>query len=235
MIILGKKISKTLDDKLKETEEVILYDTIIDLLFSLIEYRNIEDIGHAQRIRKYTHILLESIYKNKNEKFKITKSDIEIYSKAATFHDIGKIAIPDYILLKKDRFNNEEREIMKMHSIKGAEFIEHLKGSIDDNYIKISSDICRFHHERWDGSGYPENLKGEEIPFIARVVAIADVYDALTSVKLYKPRLPHKTAVEMITNGECGMFDPEILECFKLVKNEFEKVSNINSEKNKNM
>jgi putative two-component system response regulator len=225
---LEKKISRTLDNRLDENKKITSYDAIIDLLSSLIEYRNTDDVGHVQRIREYTKVLLKSIYKNKKERYNLKKSDIDIYSKASTFHDIGKIAIPDDLLLKKDRYTFEEREIMKQHSIKGAEFIEKLKGLLDETYIKICYDICKSHHERWDGSGYPENLKGEQIPFVARVVAIADVYDALTSYKLYKPRLPHKTAVEMITNGECGMFDPEILECFKLVKNDFEAIS-INS------
>jgi len=201
------------------------YDALIDLMSSLIEYRDVCDTSHNERMRQYTKTLLKSIFTHKNEKYKLKKADIDIYTQAVTFHDIGKITIQDSILLKNGRLTLEEREIMKLHSMKGAEIIENLKGIFDDDFIKICSNICKYHHERWDGSGYPMGLAGEEIPFIARVFAIADVYDALISAKPYKPRLPHKTAVEMITNGECGMFDPEILECFKLSKNKFEKIS----------
>lgn len=209
----------------RERKEIIECNHVVDFLISLIEHRCLEDTGHIERIRQYTTVLLESIYKNKRDKFNIEKDDIDLISKASTFHDIGKISIPDTILLKRDKFNDYEREVMKIHCEKGAEFISTLKGKFDDTFIKITYDVCMSHHERWDGSGYPNQLKGEEIPFVARVVAISDVYDALTSIKLYKPRIDHKTAVEMITNGECGMFDPEILECFKLVKNKFKKIS----------
>ncbi len=219
-----KPSDKTAPDT-KTSEMAASYEPLIDMMTALIEHRSYDDVGHVRRIRQYTLVLLKSIYKNKNSKYKLKKEDIALYAQASTFHDIGKIAVPDHVLLKTGRLTDEERELMKLHSIRGAEIIEGLKNVFDSDYIKVCADICRSHHERWDGSGYPMQLSGEQIPFAARVVAIADVYDALTSVKPYKPRLPHKTAVEMITNGECGMFDPEILDCFKLVKSTFEKIS----------
>lgn len=199
--------------------------TVLDLLTSLIEYRSLDGTSHVKRIRLYTEVLLKCIHKEKNGKYDFSKSDIKIYSMAGALHDIGKIFVPDHILFKKSKLSKEEREIIMLHSLKGAEVISGFKGVFDDKFIKVCYDTCKYHHERWDGSGYPDKLTGEDIPFIARVVAIVDVYDALTSVRLHKAQLPHKTAVEMITNGECGMFDPDILECFKMVKNKFNKIS----------
>jgi len=199
--------------------------TLLDLLTSLIEYRGLDGVEHVKRIRLYAEVLLNCIYKEKKDKYNFSKSDIKMYSMVAALHDIGKIFVPDSVLFKKSKLNKEDREIIKLHSLKGAEIITQLKGIFDDEFIKACYDTCKYHHERWDGSGYPDKLSGEQIPFIARVVAIVDVYDALTSVRLHKPQLPHKTAVEMITNGECGMFDPDILDCFKMVKNKFNKIS----------
>ena len=201
-------------------------DDIINALISLIEYRGVSDLTHVQRICGYTEILMTYIYKQNKEKYSLTKEDIEIYSTSAALHDIGKITVTDDILLKKGRYTQFEHETIKLHSIKGADIIESLKDLFDEKYYNICYEIVKYHHERWDGSGYPDSLQGEEIPLSARVVAIADVYDALTSVKIYKPRLPHKTAVEMIANGDCGLFDPDILECFKKVKGKFEKLNN---------
>lgn len=200
-------------------------DAVLDIMVSLIESRSLDEITHVVRIRKYTEILLKCIYKEKNDIYHLTKKDIEVYAKASTFHDIGKILVSDEILLKKGKLSGEEMQQMKLHTIKGAELMDRFKGLLDGDYLKVCHDVCRFHHERWDGSGYPDGLTGTQIPFISRVVAIADVYDALTSVRLYRPRLPHKTAIEMIAGGECGMFDPEMLECFKMSKNKFSKIS----------
>ncbi len=194
-----------------------------NILISVIESRDLGDTSHSLRISLYTEILLKCLLKSK--KYNLTQRDIKVYADAAILHDIGKLMIPEAVLLKKGRFTPKEHEIMKLHSIRGAQIIESMRDSFNEDCYQICYDICKYHHERWDGSGYPKQLQGEEIPFGARVVAIADVYDALTSAKPYKPRLPHKTAVEMITNGDCGMFDPAILECFKTAKNDFEKVS----------
>ena len=205
--------------------QFIQMEPMLDLMTSLIEYRSLDGAAHVKRIRLYTEVLLKCIHKEKKDKYDFSKSDIKIYTMAAALHDIGKIFVPDHILFKKAKLNKEEREIIMLHSLKGTEIISQFKGVFDDKFIKVCYDTCKYHHERWDGSGYPDRLSGEEIPFIARVVAIVDVYEALTSVRLHKAQLPHKTAVEMITNGECGMFDPDILECFKIVKNKFSKIA----------
>ncbi len=200
-------------------------EVLVDRLVSLIEYRGVSDSSHVKRICAYTEVLMAHIYKSLKDKYALTKNDVEVYAKAAVFHDIGKVTITDDVLLKKGRYTHFEHETIKLHSIKGAEIIESFTDFFDPYFYKVCYEIVKYHHERWDGSGYPDGLAGEDIPLAARVVAIADVYDALTSVKEYKPRLPHKTAVEMIANGDCGLFDPEILDCFRKVKGKFERIN----------
>lgn len=135
-------------------------------------------------------------------------------SDAAALHDIGKIAIPDEVLLKPGRLTPEEFEIMKTHTTKGCEILESLNYAQDEEYYRYSYEICRHHHERWDGKGYPDGLKGNQIPIWAQVVALADVYEALTGERVYKPVYSHEKALSMIVNGECGQFNPELLNCF---------------------
>ena len=140
-------------------------------------------------------------------------SDVGLISTASALHDIGKIAIPSEILNKPGRLTDEEFQVMKTHSMVGWQMIADLPGFQDEPLVKIARDICRWHHERYDGRGYPDGLKGDEIPISAQIVALADVYDALTSQRVYKPAFSHEKAVEMILGGECGTFNPLLMKC----------------------
>lgn len=204
-------------EKLRESNA-----SMIDALSSIIEYRSLETGQHVKRIRLFTKTLLEDIAKSYPE-YLLDQRKIDIIVSASSMHDIGKIAIPDSILNKPGRLTPEEFEIMKTHTIKGGEMIASLDKIGDKEYLQFAYNICRYHHERWDGRGYPEGLKGDSIPICAQVVAIADCYDALTNDRVYKKALPAEEAINMILNGECGTFNPLLLESFKNVENTFEE------------
>ena len=146
----------------------------------------------------------------------------------AYLHDIGKIGIPDSILLKPGKLTEEEFETMKTHTTIGCDMLKKFKKEEDNEFYRYCYDICRYHHERWDGNGYPDHLAGDEIPIWAQVVSIVDVYDALISERVYKAAFPHTVAYEMIQNGECGQFSPDILECFELANEDFFDMVDVN-------
>jgi putative two-component system response regulator len=183
---------------------------LIDALSATVEFRNFESGEHVKRMRNITQLLCEKAVKY----YPLAKEEIESISSAAALHDIGKIAIPDSVLLKPGPLTKEEFEIMKTHPVKGSEILEGLNYIHDEQYYKYCYDICRHHHERWDGRGYPDGLKGNDIPIWAQAASVADVYDALTSNRVYKPAYTHDQAVAMIINGECGAFNPVLMECF---------------------
>lgn len=135
------------------------------------------------------------------------------------------IAIPDSILLKPGRFTEEEFECMKAHTTRGCELLSNIKDTWDQEYRKVSYDICRHHHERYDGKGYPDGLKGEDIPISAQIVSLADVYDALVNERVYKSAFSREKAFRMIMTGECGVFSPKLLDCFRSVRKEFERLA----------
>lgn len=189
--------------------------TTIETLASIIEFRDCESGEHVQRIRRLTDIIMTQVSAMYPEYY-LTKSEIDKIVMASVLHDVGKISIPDVILTKPARLTAEEFEIMKQHTIKGCDILERMpKDTLDPDIYEYSYDICRHHHERWDGRGYPDGLKGDEITIWSQVVAIADVYDALTSPRVYKPAFEHDKAVQMILSGECGVFNPKVLEAFK--------------------
>lgn len=196
-------------------------NTIVDILGTVVESRNLEIGEHIQRVKGYTRILAEQIMKDHPE-LGLTEEYIEVLVSASALHDVGKIAIPDNILLKPGRLTDEEFEIIKTHTTLGCELINSIEGAWDDEYKKTSYDICRYHHERFDGRGYPDKLKGDEIPLSARIVSIADVYDALTSKRVYKDAYGRQTAFNMILNGECGTFSPMLLTSFENAREKFE-------------
>lgn len=185
---------------------------MINILSHIVEFRNGESGQHVLNVNIITNTLLKCINK-KTDKYNLSNEDIELISMASALHDIGKIAIPDEILNKPGRFTDEEYAIMKTHSAIGASLLDEIPFAKDEPMIKVSHDICRWHHERWDGRGYPDGLKGEEIPISAQAVSMADVYDALTSERVYKAAYSHEKSIEMILNGECGAFNPLLLEC----------------------
>lgn len=161
-----------------------------------------------------TEKLLECLVK-KSDKYKLTATDRELITTASALHDIGKIAIDSKILNKPGKFTDEEYEIMKTHTVIGAQILDKLEMYRNEPLVKIACQICRHHHERYDGRGYPDGLKGDDIPIAAQVVSVADVYDALVSKRVYKKSFSSEKAIEMIFNGECGSFNPILLDCLK--------------------
>ena len=214
---------QNLEEKLAEQKEMLekqaerLHQSnqfVIDALSTTVEFRSSESGEHIKRIRGLTKIFLEAILEYYPNDYPLTSEEISIISSASAMHDIGKIAIPDSILLKPGPLTPEEFEIMKTHTIRGCEILSSIAYSQDQDYYKFSYEICRHHHERWDGRGYPDGLKGDEISIWAQAASLADVYDALINKRVYKPAFPHDQAVDMIVKGECGNFNPKLLDCF---------------------
>lgn len=190
---------------------------MIDVLGHIVEFRNGESGMHIHHIQVITKLLLHHLVEM-TDAYSLSESDIAMYSTASALHDIGKISIDGDILNKPGRLTPEEFEIIKTHALIGAEMLEQLPFYSDNPLIHAAYEICRWHHERYDGRGYPDGLKGEEIPISAQVTALADVYDALTSVRCYKAAIPHEKAMEMILDGQCGAFNPLLLQCLKDVQ-----------------
>ena len=188
--------------------------TMLDTLSAVIEHRSSESGNHVLRIRRFTQALLEELGRCFPE-YELNDTLIDTISSAAVLHDIGKISIPDAILNKPGKLSADEMEIMRAHTTTGSQLVLQLEGMGDMTYLRYIYNICRYHHERWDGGGYPEGLSGDDIPICAQVVGLADAFDALTTQRVYKPALPYTTAFNMILNGECGAFSPKLLECFK--------------------
>ena len=199
-------------------------DSVVDTLSSIIEYRSVESGQHILRIRHFTKILLEEVVRCCPE-YNLTEPIISIICSAAALHDIGKIAIADAILMKPAKLTAEEMAIMKTHAVTGCRILDSLADVTDKEYLRYAHNICHYHHERWDGSGYPEGLSGDDIPICAQVVGLADVYDALTTRRAYKEAYSFSQAVNMILKGECGAFSPKLLECFKHVTDRFEELA----------
>ncbi len=207
--------------KLTENAKVMdeLHRSTIEALATAIEFRDIESGEHVNRIYGMTKYIL------KNTAFGagLSADTIESIARGAIMHDVGKIAISDIILNKPGKLTKEEFEIMKQHTVKGAELLEQIcRTQLHESY-RYAADIARHHHERWDGKGYPDELRGDEISIASQVVSIADVYDALVSVRIYKKAFTPDEAVNMIRNGECGMFNPELVACFMEAEPEIRK------------
>lgn len=185
---------------------------MIGILSHIVEFRNGESGSHVLHINKITGMLLERLIQ-KTDKYDISWHDRYLITTASALHDIGKIGVDEKILNKPGRLTADEFEIMKMHTMIGASMLHSLTMYQDEELVRVATEICRWHHERYDGRGYPDGLKGDEIPISAQVVSVADVYDALASERVYKKAFPHEKAIEMIMNGECGTFNPLLLEC----------------------
>lgn len=196
-------------------------ENIIDILGNVVEGRNLESGEHVKRVKGFTRILASQLMKDYPE-YGLTEEKVRTISNASALHDIGKIAIPDSILQKPGKLTDTEFEFMKSHTTRGCEILNSIKGVWDEEYGKISYEICRHHHERYDGKGYPDKLKKDEIPISAQIVSIADVYDALVHERVYKSAYSTEQAFRMILNGECGIFSPKLLECFRHVREKFE-------------
>lgn len=203
-------------------------EQITDILAEVVESRNLESGEHVKRVKTYTKILAEELMKRYPE-YKLTEEEVRIIESASAMHDIGKIVIPDHILLKPGKLTDEEFECMKSHTVRGCEVLDHIEGVWDERYKKYAYKICRHHHERFDGRGYPDKLVGDDIPIEAQIVSVADVYDALISERCYKKAFTKEQAFHMITNGECGTFSPKLMDCFR---NAREAMENVSREKN---
>ena len=204
-----RRLAAMVNEQIYQKEKV--NNLMISILSHIVEFRNEESGLHVMHIQTMTEILLKSLMR-KTDRYKLDRETINLISNASTLHDVGKICIPSEILNKPGRFTDEEFAIMKGHSQMGADMMKGVPFQ-DEPLVKYAYEICRWHHERYDGRGYPDGLKGEDIPISAQVVSLADVYDALTSERVYKPAHSHEKAMSMILNGECGAFQPLLLEC----------------------
>ncbi len=187
---------------------------LIDILSHIVEFRNTESGLHVLHMKQLTEVLLSELVQ-KTDMYHLDAAKRDLIVTASALHDIGKIAIPEEILNKPGRLTKEEFEIMKTHTTIGSEMLDKIEGYGDEPLVRTAYAICRWHHERYDGRGYPDGLVGEQIPISAQIVALADVYDALVSERSYKKAFSHETAVQMILNGECGTFNPLVLDCLR--------------------
>ena len=187
-------------------------DMLVGVLSHIVEFRNGESGAHVRHIRIITEMLLHRLLEISNN-YSISAEQQDLIPLASTLHDIGKIGIDEKILNKPGRLTPEEFEVIKTHSMLGAEILQKLENFGEEPLLQTAYEIARWHHERWDGRGYPDGLKGDDIPISAQLVALADVYDALTSERCYKKAFSHEKAVQMIQNGECGAFNPLLLQC----------------------
>lgn len=212
----------------KQAEELRkMNDRIIDTMSNVVEFRNLESGDHVKRVKTFTNILAKHVAKAYPE-YNLDEQEINMITSASALHDVGKIAISDTILLKPGRLTKEEFEIMKSHTTRGCEIIDMMEDLQKGEYGKVSYEICRHHHERYDGRGYPDGLKGEDIPISAQIVSVADVYDALVSERCYKSAYTTDEAYDMITKGECGVFSPKLMMCLAQARSEFETVAREN-------
>lgn len=231
-----RSLEQKVDEKTRELREAnevlsaqaaqikLFNENIVDFLGVVVEYRHTESGLHVKRVKEYTELLCRKAMAMYPE-YELTENKIQRIAQASVLHDLGKVAIPDSILLKPGRLTDEEYDFMKNHTVMGAELVLQVKGAWDDDFRDIAYDICRHHHERYDGKGYPDGLTGEETPFCAQAVSIADVYDALVEDRVYKKAFTHEVAIDMILHGECGTFSPKLLECLKQVEEDFRRIS----------
>lgn len=220
---LVKSQTKKIENQSKKLEKQ--KNQLIETLSTVVEFRSLESTQHVLRIQHFSKVLLEALAKNYPE-YKITKKRIESITTASTLHDVGKITVPDEILLKPGKLTKDEFDIVKSHTTKGCEIIDRIAFIDDKMLYRDCYDICRCHHEKYDGRGYPDALVGDAIPISAQVVSLADIYDTLISERVYKTAYSCETAYDMIMAGDCGVFNPKLLHCFSMVKQKFEKIAN---------
>ena len=233
-VIVKKRVQNTLDLYMNQKHLInVVYDQVyekeennnimIRIMSNILGSRNSESREHILHIKTATEMMLRQLVKV-TDAYPLTEADIALITTASSLHDIGKIRIPEEILNKPGRLTDEEFKIMKTHSELGAAIIKDMDFPQDHPLVHTAWEICRWHHERWDGKGYPDGLKGEEIPISAQVVSIVDVYDALTSERCYKKAFDHDTAIQMILDGQCGQFNPILLMCLKELSPQLSKM-----------
>lgn len=209
-----KKLVRLVENQIYEREKT--NNAMINIFSNIIELRNHESGSHTLHVQVITNLLLHELT-TITDKYKLSESEINLISSLSALHDIGKISVPESILNKPGKLTPEEWEIMKRHTIEGYEILCNANIEQNNEFMITAKEICRYHHEKYDGKGYPDGLKGDEIPICAQVVAMADVYDALTSVRCYKRAYTHDEAIKMILAGECGAFNPLLIKCLKNV------------------
>lgn len=214
-----KDQNQTIDEQKQKLET--FNDSLLDAVSNIVEFRNLETGDHVKRVKGLTRILAVA-YQKLYPETGLTKKKIDTIVRASALHDLGKISIPDNILLKPGRLTDEERQVMMSHTTKGCEILNMLSDVQDQETFKASYEVVRYHHERYDGRGYPDGLKGEEIPISAQLVSVADVYDALVSERVYKKAFDKETAYNMIMNGECGTFSPKLMKCLEFAREAIE-------------
>lgn len=211
-----RRLISMINRRLSEKDEI--NRVIVNVFSHAIEFRDLDSSAHVLHVSKITAIILEQLLR-KSDKYPLSASDTEAIVAVSVLHDIGKIGIPQEILCKPGKLNPEEFEIIKKHTVIGAEILDSMTEYRNNPLVKTARQICRWHHERYDGSGYPDGLSGDDIPIAAQVVSIADVYDALVSKRVYKNAISHDEAYKMIMSGECGSFNPILLNCLKHARN----------------
>lgn len=219
----------------KQVTERQRSNNIMSLILShIVESRNGESGLHVLNVRMLTQQLLK-VLMEKTDRYHLSHKDINEIATASTLHDIGKMVIPESILNKPSKLTDQEMKIMQSHAIEGAKMIKDLPFYQNDHFVEYAYQICRWHHERFDGRGYPDGLKGDDIPIAAQVVSLADAYDALTSIRVYKKAFDHQVALQMIKEGQCGQFNPLLLECLMSIEPAIKKdeIAHILSENNK--
>ena len=242
-VIVKKRVQNTLDLYMNQKHLInVVYDQVyekeennnimIQIMSNILGSRNSESREHILHIKTATEMMLRQLVKV-TDAYPLTEADIALITTASSLHDIGKIRIPEEVLNKPGRLTDEEFKIMKKHSELGAAIIKDMDFPQDHRLVHTAWEICRWHHERWDGKGYPDGLKGEEIPICAQVVSIVDVYDALTSDRCYKKAFDHDTAIQMILDGQCGQFNPILLKCLKELSTQLSKMSGKEMDDNK--
>lgn len=198
-------------------------DDIVELLGNVVEARNLESGQHIRRVKAFTR-KLGNVLKWDYPEYDLSTHDIEQIASASALHDVGKIMISDVILTKPGKLTQDEFEIMKTHTLLGCKILDGVPDYWEEEYRKLCYEICRYHHEKWDGRGYPDGLSGDDIPIAAQIVSVADCFDALTNERVYKKAFTADEAYEMILGGKCGAFNPKILDCFAKVRPEFEEM-----------
>lgn len=212
---LGAEVARQREELLRQAQQMAeMGKGMVEALSTAIEFRSGESGAHVRRIHDITCLLLRDTPLGEG----LTYEQIDLIGIGAITHDVGKISIPDAVLNKPGRLTPEEFELMKTHTVKGAELLSRIPQMRDHCAYQYAYDIALHHHERWDGSGYPDHLVGDAIPIWTQVISLADVYDALVSKRCYKDALPAETALEMILEGQCGAFNPRLLACFRHVE-----------------
>lgn len=216
-----KRLARIIIEQMNENER--LNDMMVSILGHTVEFRNKESNTHIKNVSIFTKVLLEQLNQY-SDKYRFSKKQIQLIVRASALHDIGKVSIADDIINKPGKLSTQEYLMMKEHTLIGDKMLESISEYKEEPLVQYARKISRWHHERYDGKGYPDGLKGSEIPIEAQVVSLSDVYDALTSERCYKKAFTHDKAIEMIINGECGKFNPDLIECLKNVEADFQQI-----------